>query len=137
MRAQFALCAQGASTDRASNRLTIVNVIDHIPASALPIFLPSLTFVTVFESDHDESATYRGIFEGKVNDERIVTGEVLVTFVNGRLARVVLTINNVPIRAHGILSFRLAIPDQAVAEVTLPVIDISQRVVPPTPISLE
>jgi len=132
MRVQFALCAQAASIDRASNRLTILNVIDHIPATSLPIQLPVVTFVAIFESDQDLSVAYKGVFDVSVNDTKVVTGEVIVSFNNGRLARVVLTVNNLPIRSHGHLVFRLAIPE-ATAEVKLQVIDVGQKLVPPTP----
>jgi hypothetical protein len=51
MRVQFALCAQSASVDRSSNRLSIFNVVDHFATSSLPIVIPAITFVSVIESD--------------------------------------------------------------------------------------
>src|ERR1700685_2269517 len=116
MKVQFALCAQTASVDRASNRISIFNVIDHIPATTLPIILPALTFVSILEKDTHEATTYRGVFEGKINNNVVVRGEVPVSFVKGRLARVLLTLNAIPIREYGTLSFSLVIPDIVTAE---------------------
>lgn len=93
MRVQFALCAQTASVDRSSNRISIFNVIDHIPTTTLPIMLPAITFVSILENDQNEAVNFRGVFEGKFNDKVIARGEVPVSFVwNGRLARVLLTL---------------------------------------------
>jgi hypothetical protein len=125
----FALCAQAASIDRASNRLTILNVIDHIPATSLPVQLPAITFVAIFDNDEDVALSYKGVFDVTVNDVKVVVGEVIVGFNNGRLARVVLNVNNLPIREHGNVVFRLAIPG-AVAEARLQVIDVSQKLAP-------
>jgi hypothetical protein len=131
MRVQFALCAQSASVDRASNRVSIFNVIDHIPATSLPIIIPSVTFVSIFENEKDEPATnFKGVFEAKVNGQLVAKGEVPVSFVNGRLARVILSMNSIPIREHGILSFRLVIPDAATAETQVQIIDLSPRTAP-------
>jgi hypothetical protein len=125
MRVQFALCAQTASVDRASNRVSIFNVIDHIPAANLPLILPTITFVSILETDRGEAASYKGVFEGKLNGTVMARGEVPVNFVNGRLARVLLTLNGVPIREHGTLSFRLTIPNMATAEVQVQVVNLA------------
>jgi hypothetical protein len=125
MRVQFALCAQTASVDRASNRVSIFNVIDHIPAATLPLILPTITFVSILETDQGEAASYKGVFEGKLNANVIARGEIPVNFVNGRLARVLLTLNSIPIREHGTLSFRLTIPNVATAEVQVQVVNLA------------
>ena len=125
MRVQFSLCAQTASVDRASNRVSIFNVIDHIPAASLPLILPTITFVSILETDQGEAASFKGVFEGKLNGTVIARGEVPVNFVNGRLARVLLTLNSIPIREHGTLSFQLTIPTMATAEVRVQVVNLA------------
>jgi hypothetical protein len=127
MRVQFALCAQTASVDRASNRISIFNVIDHIPATTLPIVLPAITFVSILETDQNEAANFRGVFEGKINNTVIVRAEVPVSFVNGRLARVLLTVNSIPIREHGTLSLTLVIPDTVTAVSQIQIVNLAQQ----------
>jgi hypothetical protein len=135
LRVQFALCAQSVSIDRASNRLTIINVIDHWPASIIPIVLPSIAFVCILESDQDESVSYTGTLAITNNDNSILNANVPITFTNGRLARVVLNVNSIPIRQYGTLSLTLTIPDQAKAEVKFKVISAAPKVPEATPAS--
>jgi hypothetical protein len=126
MRTQFALCAQSASVDRSSNRVSIFNVIDHIPATSLPLILPSVTFVSILETEkQNEPVSFKGVFSVKLNNNIIVKGEVPVSFVNGRLARVLLNMNGLQIREHGTLSFRLEIPKEVTAEVQVQIVDLA------------
>jgi hypothetical protein len=127
MRVQFALCAQTASIDRSSNRLSIFNVIDHFPASALPIVIPAITFVSIIESDTDESANVKGVLEIIVKNVLMGKMELPITFVNGRLARVVVNCQGLPIREPGPVTFRLIIPNGATAETTFQVLNLAQR----------
>jgi hypothetical protein len=126
MRVQFALCAQTASVDRSSNRLSIFNVIDHFPASTLPIVIPALTFVSILESDKDESTNVKGILELIVNKALVARLELPITFVSGRLARVVVNFQGIPVREAGPVTFRLAIPNGATAETTFQVVNLAQ-----------
>ncbi len=128
MRVQFALCAQTVSVDRVSNRISIFNVVDHIATPALPIIVPTITFVAIVESEREESVSYKGSFEVRTNDNVRFRSEVPVNFVNGQLARVVIAMNGVRIQEYGTLSFRFTIPDKATAEVQLPVVNVAQKV---------
>jgi hypothetical protein len=126
MKVQFALCAQTASVDRASNRLSIFNVIVHISTPSLPLVLPLVTFFTILETERDEPVNLRGVFQVIANNVVVIQGEVPVSFVNSRLARVIVNVSSVPIREHGTLSFRLTIADEATAEVTLQVVNLGK-----------
>lgn len=137
MRVQFALCAQTASVDRASNRLSIFNVIDHFPASVLPIVIPAISFVSIIESDKDESTNVKGVLQIIVNKELLAKVELPITFVNGRLARVVVNFQGIPVREAGPVTFRLDIPNGVTAETTFQVLNLAQAeaiqvVSPPT-----
>ena len=118
MRVQFALCAQTASIDRASNRLSIFNVIDHFPTSSLPIVIPAISFVSIIESDKDESTNVKGILEILVSRASVARLELPISFVNGRLARVVVNFQGIPVREAGPVTFRLTIPNGVTTEAT-------------------
>ncbi len=126
MRVQFALCAQSASVDRSSNRLSIFNVVDQFPASGLPIVIPTLTFVSVIDSDKDESANVKGVLEIIANKSLIFKMDVPINFVNGRLARVIVNFSGLPIREPGPVAFRLTIPNGATVETTFQVTNLAQ-----------
>jgi hypothetical protein len=127
MRVQFALCAQTASVDRSSNRLSIFNVIDHFPASVLPIVIPAITFVSIIESDEDESANVKAVLEISASNTLMARLELPITFVNGRLARVIVNFQGLYIREAGPVTFRLTIPNGAVATTTFQVVNLAQR----------
>jgi hypothetical protein len=127
MRVQFALCAQTASVDRSSNRLSIFNVIDHYPASTLPIVIPAITFVSIIESDKDESPNVKGVLEISTKGGLVAKVELPIAFVNGKLARVVVNFQGIPVREAGPVTFRLTIPEGATAETTFQVLNITQR----------
>jgi len=126
MRVQFALCAQTASVDRASNRLSIFNVIDHFPATVLPIVIPAITFVAVIESETDDNINVKGTLEITAGNNFLGKIEVPISFVNGRLARVVLNFQGMPVHQAGPVTFRLSIPNGPTAETTFQVTNLTQ-----------
>jgi hypothetical protein len=126
MRVQFALCAQTASIDRNTNRLSIFNVIDQFPAATLPVIIPALTFVSVIVSDKDESTNVKGTLQVITNKHFLGGFDIPISFIDGRLARVVVNFQGVPIQEAGPVTFRLTIPEAVVAETTFQVVNISQ-----------
>jgi hypothetical protein len=116
VRAQFALYAQTASVDRSSNRLSIFNVIDHFPASVLPIVIPALSFVSIIDSDKDESTNVKAVLEIVVNKDLLARMDLPITVVNGRLLRVVVNFQGIPVREAGPVTFCLTVPNGATAE---------------------
>jgi hypothetical protein len=124
MRVQFALCAQTASVDRATNRVSIFNVFDHLPVTSLPVVVPSVTFVSVIESEKAENINVSGEIEIEANGVSIFKIQVPISFTDNRLARVVLTFQGIPVRDTGSLTFRLALPDGTIAETTFQVINV-------------
>jgi hypothetical protein len=127
MKIQFALCAQTASVDRASNRLSIFNVFDQFPVSSFPIVIPSVTFVSVIESEETENNNIRGAIEIEANRVKVFGIEVPINFTSNRLARVVLTFQGIPVGDAGPLTFRLTLPDGTIAETTFQVINVASR----------
>jgi hypothetical protein len=127
MRVQFALCAQTASVDRATNRVSVFNVFDHLPVSSLPIVVPSVTFVSVIESEEAENNNISGAVEVEANNVPVFKVEVPINFTNNRLARVVLTFQGIPVRDTGSLTFRLTLPDGTIAETTFQVINVASK----------
>jgi len=128
MKIKFALCAQTASVDRASNRVSVFNVYDHFPVSSVPINIPSITFVAAIESAEDEDTTnFRGIVDVEVNKSKVFEIEVPITFADHRLARVVLTFQGIPVLKPGPVTFRLSLPDKTCAEATFQVINVASK----------
>jgi hypothetical protein len=126
MKVQFALCAQSASVDRSSNRLSIFNVLDQFPTSTLPIVIPAITFVSVIDSDKEESSNVKGVLEVIANNSSLVKIDIPINFANGRLARVIVNFSGIPIRESGPVVFRLTIPEGVTAETAFQVTNLAQ-----------
>lgn len=126
MKVQFALCAQTASIDRATNRVSIFNVIDHFPVASLPVLIPALTFVAVIEGDSDD-ATMKGVLEISAKGSTIFKMDVPINFTSNRLARIVLNFQGIPVREPGPLAFCLTLPDGAAAKTEFQVLSVTQK----------
>jgi hypothetical protein len=135
MKVQFALCAQTVTVDRASNRLSIINVIDLLPASNFPHFIPGLAFVCLIESEEGDR-NVKGFFQVTSNEVLVGAAEVPINFTENRLARIVLNFQGISVPKPGPLKFRLTLPNGTVAETSFRAISVAPKeaiqVVPPT-----
>lgn len=128
MKIKFALCAQTASVDRASNRISIFNVYDHFPVSSIPITIPSITFVSVVESDEGENTTnIHGTIEIVVDETDLFKVEVPITFADHHLARIVLTFQGIPVRKTGPVTFKFSLPGSECAEASFRVVNVANE----------
>jgi hypothetical protein len=127
MRVQFALCAQSASVDRTSNRVSIFGVIDHLPVSTFPIVVPNVTFVSVIENDKGGESSIRGSLEISTKRGVVSQFDIPIYFTNNRLARVVVNFQGIPVNEPTPLTFRLKISDQTTAEIMFQVINVASK----------
>lgn len=135
MKVQFALCAQAVTVDRTSNRLSIFNVIDLLPVSNFPHFIPGIAFACLIENEESDRSV-KGFFQIISNDVLVGAAEVPINFTENRLARIVLNFQGISVPKPGPLSFRMTLPDGTVAETGFRVISVAPKeaiqVVPPT-----
>jgi hypothetical protein len=135
MKTQFALCAQTVTVDRTSNQLSIINVMDLLPVSSFPHFIPSMAFVCVIESEEGEGPI-KGFFQILSNDVLVGASEVPINFTENRLARIVLNFQGIPVAKPGPLKFCMTLPNGTVAETSFQVISVAPKgaiqVAPPT-----
>jgi uncharacterized protein DUF6941 len=135
MKVQFALCAQAVTVDRTSNRLSIINVIDILPVSHFPHFIPGMTFVCLIESE-DGDRDVKGFFQISSNGVLVGAAEVPINFTDNRLARIVLNFQGISVPKPGPLKFCMTLPNGSAAETSFQVISVAPKeaiqVVPPT-----
>ena len=128
MRVQFALCSQTASVDRASNRLSIFNVIDHLPVTSLPIRIPMVTFVSVIESaDAENTEGVNADIDIYVDDKKLFGTQVPLTFADHHLARFTLAFQGIPVSKPGEIVFRLSLSDGTKAESRIRVVNLAPK----------
>lgn len=127
MKVQFALCAQTATVDRATNRLSLVNVIDLLSAVSFPLYVPNIAFACVLESEGDNEGIVKGFFQILSNDVLLGASDVPINFTENRLARIVLNLQGIPVQKPGPLTFRLTLPNGFIAETRFQVISVAPR----------
>ena len=127
MRIQFALCAQTATIDRTTNRLTIVNVMDVLPVSSFPLLIPNMCFICSIEGAKDAEGTVKGFFQILSNDVLVGATDVPINFTENALARVVLNLQGIPVRSPGNLTCRLTLASGLLAETSIQVLSVNQK----------
>jgi hypothetical protein len=127
MKIQLALCAQTVTVDRATNRLSIFNVIDLLPVSSFPHYVPGIAFVCIIENDDDSNRNVKGFFQILSNGVLVAASEVPIHFTENRLARIVLNFQGIPVPKPGPLIFRLTLPTGVVAETGFQVISVAPK----------
>ena len=114
------------TVDRTSNRLSIINVIDLLPASSFPHVIPGMTFVCVIESEEGEGPV-KGFFQIISNDVLVGASEIAINFTENRIARIVLNFQGIPVPKPGPLKFRLTLPNGTVAETSFQAISVAPK----------
>lgn len=132
MRVIFTVCAQSATVDRTTNRLSVFNVIDHLPISALPLTIPAISFVAVIEGDDQAVGSVNGMAEVASGAQTLFRYTVPVVFTDNRIARVILNFQSIPVHSLGPLTFRLVLPDGTTASTSFQVTSIATPVAPVT-----
>jgi hypothetical protein len=128
----FALCAAGVSVDRFSNRLSIFNVLEQIASPGFPIWLPEVTFVVGLRREDNEEQRIEGHVRIELGDNVIgQPNAVVVDFEGGNTARQIMNFQGLPVPTPGDLTFRLFLPNNQVAAVTIPVTRAGGNVVAP------
>lgn len=107
MKVRLALCAEGSSVDKATNKLSIFNVIDKMNSMTYPLFMPKLCFVFAVDREENEnlptSATLRVLSAESIVSEL----RVPMSFSPDGSSRSVANLNNLVIPKPGKLSFQL------------------------------
>jgi hypothetical protein len=115
MKVLFALCAESATVDRTTNRVSLFNVFDHYLPPTFPASLPSVAFVAAVERDEGEGDV-NGIAEICVPGAPQFNYPVSIVFTESRIARCMLTVQAIPVKQEGRITFRLVLPNGASGE---------------------
>jgi|SRR6185437_6696152 len=122
MKLQLAICAQGVSIDRLTNRLSIFNLLETIEAPRFPVFLPEVVFLVLLRREKDEPTQFDGEVVVMLDDVTIAKGTAHVDFENSLQNRQVITFQGFPVPNPGELKFQLTFPNLEPFFTTLPVV---------------
>jgi hypothetical protein len=131
VRVVLAVCAVGVSVDRFSNRLSIFNVMEGISSPSFPVWLSEISFIVVLRKENDEAANLRARCQVRIGDNIISDSEVAVDFGPNNDARQIVNFQGLPLPSPGDLVFRLLLPNDQEAAVTLPVVRVGEAVAVP------
>ena len=107
MRIDLFTFSEGTAIDAEHRGYSIFNIIIDIMPAALPLFIPKAVISLVVKRTRNEPEVVEGKLSLFNNDDPIQEDiDVKIDF-NGRLVKILrLTLNGIPVKAPGVLSFK-------------------------------
>jgi len=129
MKLQLAILAQGTSTDRFSNRLSIFNLIERIEASTFPFLIPEAAFVIVLRRESNEPSQFDTEILVRLGDVVVAKANTHIDFEDKFGARHIVNFQGFPVFNPGELTFQFGLPGGEVIQASVPV--VQQETTPP------
>lgn len=101
MELQLATCAESATIDSQTNKLSLINIVEEIYSTNFPGFLPSLSFVLIFSRKRSETETPTLDLRAQLNGTPIFNIPLEVSFQGKLRARAVATLQGFPVTGPG------------------------------------
>ena len=96
--------SEGAVVDRATNQVSIFNLLEDGTVASFPVILARICVATSFERDSSDSADFVLKFRLKLNNSELISHPMEVNFSTTTMARVFLNFNGVPLVNPGRLT---------------------------------
>ena len=112
MKLLFAVCSEGVSVDRYTNKLSIFSVLDQVASLSFPLWIQRICLTIAVSRTSGDNAVLQGKMHMLLESSPIAEADVLLPFQADGTARVVLNFN-LAIPAPGRLTFRLHIADKS------------------------
>jgi hypothetical protein len=113
---KYAIAAQGVIIDQRSNALSIFNIYEEISSPKFPVVLPNIDFVCVTEKESSDPDLIEYTLDIRNNDDSVFDGPIKADFQTKNMNRTIVTINGLPIKEPGIVSFSVLHNGEAVAK---------------------
>lgn len=104
MRLLLATCAEAASIDGTTNKLSLFSVVEEIQAASFPTMAPSLAFVLLLEKSNDEPNEIDLRIVGTLNSKELFNLPLKGSFEGKRHLRAVANVLGIPLSGPGTLT---------------------------------
>lgn len=125
----FCLCADSATVDRTTNRLSIFNVIEQISGPTFPGFFPSLALVLMVRRKKSEPNSVDLKTVGTQDGKKIFELPFTLSFQTHLQARAVLTLQGIPLHKPGVLKFSVMNKNKEIGSWPIPLIHAGQTTI--------
>ena len=129
----FATCADSASTDSTSNRLSLFNIVEEINAASFPGIIPSMSFVFLLARKKSEPDIINVTLLAELNGKSIFELPYKVSFQGKLRARTIANLQGVPVFGPGKLAFLVKRKGATLCEWPITVVDAGTAQISPPP----
>jgi hypothetical protein len=123
MEVRFFLCAESAVIDSASNKITILNVIEELSAASFPGVLPLLTIVALFVRKKSEADKPAMKIVGSQNNKELFDIPISPPFQGKLRTRLVIGLQGIVLPGPGNITVSLNHKNKTIASWPIDVLD--------------
>ncbi len=121
MRLRLLACAETALVDQATNRASVINLLEEVVTPTLPAVIWSVAVFTFWEREAAEADTHADLIV-RLNQAPLVQTQLALTFQDKMRCRAVATLFGLPLTEPGTLVFEVLLDNQVVGTWPVPVI---------------
>ncbi len=111
IRSKLCVLAENVVQDIRTNTMSIFSVVEEINAQGLPLFVPKITFLVLWEKDLTDPAQYDAEFSVNLNEQNLHNAPIHLDFRDVQKHRSVVAMEGLVIPQPGQLIFRIRIQD--------------------------
>ena len=113
---KLCFAATAVIRDNQTNRISAFNILEGLIPLGLPLFLPELSCVTLWEREVGDAQVIRGTFTVNLDNDNLTTTQMHVDFSEVMRSRSIVNISGLVIPRSGVLRFRFVLETGATAE---------------------
>ncbi|MGE0651925.1 MAG: hypothetical protein AB7P12_09265 [Alphaproteobacteria bacterium] len=127
----FLACADSASIDQRTNRLSLFNIIEELSAAGFPANVPSLALVMLLKRSRKESEEVELGITGRLNGKDLFSGAFRISFQGKLRTRAIANMQNVILTAPGKLNVEVRHKKKVIGSWPVDVNNIAPPIAPP------
>jgi hypothetical protein len=129
----FLTCAESASIDQTTNRLSLFNIVEEISAAAFPGMVPSAALVMIAERESHEPDQATLQLSLLLNGQQLYSASLVVHFQQQMRCRVVANMNGIPLNGPGRLEFNVEYSSKSLGRWPVEIKALPSPVIAPPP----
>jgi len=115
MQLRYVVCAEQILLDSNTNRVTAINILDHVVSKKFPITLPRLSFILAVHRQNQDAPEVNCRADLLLNGEKLLEGPLNVSFEGSNKARAIGVAENFVLREPGTLKIAVFANDEEFA----------------------
>ena len=115
------LCAEYVLTDRDSNNASVINILEEIAPTVLPIIIPRVAVLCIIERQEEDPEEAEILLRLTLHDQIIFEQQIPIDFLGRQRFRQTVLLGGLPITQPGILDVVVFLDDRVLQTYQVPV----------------